>query len=198
MNQFCQISYNAPVFVGCGADSGQKKSEISDFAPKGIFLEQSNAQKEKRANSEFEQAGEQKRQKLDPEVQPTSGQKRKEACSEFEEAGEEKRVRLDLQEHTKELEEMPIGAKSFCGQKRKTEMEHFGSQKKTRLEEELSQELSLETKKEQLKEQETCLKRWQTALYILQDEIDVEKEKVSNQQEQLARKEEQFRKLVEK
>ena len=91
------------MYVGGGAmggttaeSGGQKKSEMSDFAPEGTLLEQFNGQKRKRASSEFEQAGEQKRQKLDPEVQPTSGQKRKKACSEFEQAGEKKRVRLDL------------------------------------------------------------------------------------------------------
>ena len=61
---------------------------------------------------------------MDPEVQPTSGQKKKKACSQFEEAGEKKRVRLDLQEHTKQLEKVPIGANSF---------KHSGGQKRTRL-----------------------------------------------------------------
>ena len=117
-------------WISGGAESdGQKKSEMSDLAPEGILLEQFNGQKRKRASSEFwvlssAQAGEQKRQKLDPEVQPTSGQKKKKACSQFEEAGEKKRVRLDLQEHTKQLEKVPIGANSF---------KHSGGQKRTRL-----------------------------------------------------------------
>ena len=109
MSQFCQNNYG-PVYVAGGAESGgaesdgQKKSEMSDLAPEGILLEQLNGQKWKTASSEFEQAGEQKRGKLDIEVQLTSGQKRKKACSEFDEAGEKKRVRLDLQEHTKKLD----------------------------------------------------------------------------------------------
>ena len=85
---FSQINFGS-VYVGGGAmggttaeSGGQKKSEMSDFAPEGTLLEQFNGQKRKRVSSELEQAGEKERVRLDLQVQ----------------------LAPSLQEHTKQVE----------------------------------------------------------------------------------------------